>query len=626
VIGALSLLPAVGIQRDLLRAKSAMEAGSGAFFGGDLATARHRFDDAASAFIQARSKVNSPFMRFASTLPLIGRTPDAIQAMTGAGTNVAAAGSQLAVAVGRLPGGLGGLAPQDGFLSLDRLTELEPVLRSVSGLVRQGSELLDGAERSWVFPPVADARLQFEGPLDQLDTALGGAAAVTAQLDEFLGGNGFRRYFVAAQNPAELRGTGGFIGSYAILSTYAGNMRFSRFRPIETLPDAIGRVQPPNPDYGERYEDFGGAGFWRNINVTPDLPSAALAIEQLYEVVRDVKLDGVIAATPQSLAALMAATGPVRVPSLGATLTAKNVVAYTTNTAYSRITDTEARKRVLGDAAKATFDRFLDGVRDRAGAVRALARAVAEGHLAFHAVNPEVQAAFDSANVAGRLHSPPGDYVAVSATNAAANKLDYYVRRSLDYDVRLNPDGSANTTLTVSLENPSPTSGQPQYVIGPFPGSSAVGESVSFLSTYCAEACELERHTLDGRQAPVGVERELGHRVFSEFVRVDPGATTTLGYELAVPDAWLGDALSGAYRLTLQDQPSTVHPTTVTVTVHAPPGTTIWNASQQMRVGVGRATWTGTVGKLLELRVEFRKPFVERAWSRFVRFLVKPLF
>jgi uncharacterized protein DUF4012 len=626
VLGGLSLLPAFGIQRDLLRAKGAMEAGRDAFFAGDLPGARHHFDDAASAFIQARSKVGGPLMRLAGNLPILGRTPDAIEAMASAGTNVAAAGSQLAQAVALLPGGLAALAPKNHFFSLDALSRLQPVLSTVSGLVQQGSEVLAGAERAWVLAPVADALRQFEAPLEELDRALGSAAVISAQLPEFLGTRGLRQYFVAAQNPAELRGTGGFIGSYALLQAYRGGVRFTRFQPIETLPDAVGQITPPNPDYAERYEDFGGAGFWRNINVTPDFPSAAVAIERLYREVRGVKLDGVIAASPQSLAALLSATGPVKVPSLGATLSSENVVDYTTHTAYSRITNAELRKRVLGDAARATFDRFIVGARNPIGGIRALAEAVAEGHLLFHAVNEDVQRAFDLARISGRLERTGGDFVSVSATNAAANKLDFYVGRSLDYDVRLNADGSANSTLTVRLDNPAPSSGQPQYVIGPYRGVSEAGESVSFLSAYCTEACELERHTIDGGPAPVGVERELGHRVFSEFVHVDSGDATELGYELSVPDAWIGDALSGAYRLTIQDQPSTLQPTTVTVTVHSPPGTDISDTSLPMEVRGDRATWTGRVGKLLTLEVEFQRPLLNRAWSRFVRFLVKPLF
>ncbi len=122
------------------------------------------------------------------------------------------------------------------------------------------------------------------------------------------------------------------------------------------------------------------------------------------------------------------------------------------------------------------------------------------------------------------------------------------------------------------------------------------------------------------------MERELDHRVFSEFVRVPAGSRRTLGYELSVPNVWLGDDLSGRYRLMVQEQPGQIRPTSLTVTVHAPPGTDISFTTVPMEVRGGVATWTGPAGKLSEIEVEFEKPLLPRAWTRFVRFLVKPLF
>ena len=196
-------------------------------------------------------------------------------------------------------------------------------------------------------------------------------------------------------------------------------------------------ISAPNPDYAARYGDFGGAGFWRNINMTPDFPSAAIAIERLFKKVKGVELDGAIAASPQSLAALLKATGPVRVRSLDAVIDARNVVEYTTNSAYSRIRDVEERKRVLGDAAKATFDRFLGGRRGRRSPCASSPGPSPTATSPSTSPTRRCRRRSTSANVSGRLHVPAGDFVAVSASNAAANKLDYYVRRSLAYDVRL---------------------------------------------------------------------------------------------------------------------------------------------------------------------------------------------
>jgi hypothetical protein len=327
-----------------------------------------------------------------------------------------------------------------------------------------------------------------------------------------------------------------------------------------------------------------------------------------------------------ALAALLAVTGPVDVPSLGTKVNAANVVAYTTNTAYSKISDPTLRKQVLGDTAKAALDRFIDGAGSDQAAVRSLATAVAQGHLQFHTTDRDTQDAFAEAHVAGALIPADFDYLSVSETNAAANKADVYADRSVHYVVHLAAAGRATAHLDVRLTNHTPLSGQPDYVIGPFPGSSKRGELVEYLSTYCGAGCELRRHTVDGAATPVGASRELDHRVFSEFVHVPSATAATLGYDLDTSGVWVGDSLQGTYELTFQAQPSLVRPTTLFVEILSPPGTTISRSSVPMQVHGNVAVWNGRPGKLAVLQVEFQKPVLVRALSRFLRFLTKPLF
>jgi len=237
-----------------------------------------------------------------------------------------------------------------------------------------------------------------------------------------------------------------------------------------------------------------------------------------------MRLDGTMAADPSRCLSLLRATGPVLAPGLGTTLTSRQVVPYTTNTAYRVILDPEPRKRVLGDAAKATFDRFVEGTERPVTAVRSLADAVSEGHIQLHAADEQVQGDLVRARAGGALPPAGGDFLAVSVTNSAANKLDYYARRALSYRVRLGADRTASSSLLVQFENRAPPAGEPSYVVGPYPGASAAGEMVSYVSTFCGERCELQRHTRQGRTATVTSEPELGHRAFSEFLRACPRA------------------------------------------------------------------------------------------------------
>ena len=92
----------------------------------------------------------------------------------------------------------------------------------------------------------------------------------------------------------------------------------------------------PNPDYRANYDQYGGAGFWRNMNMTPDFPSAARAVLNAYEEYSGERLDGVISADPFALQGAARGDGTARVPGLNRKIDADNVVAFTTNEAYIR--------------------------------------------------------------------------------------------------------------------------------------------------------------------------------------------------------------------------------------------------------------------------------------------------
>ena len=395
------------------------------------------------------------------------------------------------------------------------------------------------------------------------------AAALASQLPEFLGAQGPRRYLFLAQNPAEARGTGGFIGAFAILTADNGRLSFSEFDEIQTLPAYhVSEVIAPSAEFARRYDRYGGAGFWHNINMTPDFPTAARAMLALYAKGVGEQLDGVIATDPFAMQGLVEVAGPVEVPGFG-TVAADDVVDVVSNRAHAEIDDSEQRKGLLGVVAVGAFEGVLEGTKNPVAALAALADAAAGGHIVLRSVDPQVQAAFLRADIAGALPDPPGDFLAVIGNSQSATKLDYYMRRTINLDVGLNADGSAETALTLRLHNAAPSAGISHRVIGPNAKGLAPGEQNLLVSTYAGQGAQLA--VAAGGQAAVREEVELGHAVFTTAVAVPPKVSRTLSLSWQRADAWERDPDGGRYRLTVAGQ-TTLRPTAVTVTVTLPEG------------------------------------------------------
>jgi uncharacterized protein DUF4012 len=604
--GLLLLLPA---RDELAAARDQMRAGREALVEGRPAEAGARFASAETAFARAEDGVRNPLTALAGAVPIVGRTPDTVAAVAAGGAQVARAGQVLSTALEDLPGGVAALAPRDGTLALEPLERLAGPVRRAAALTAAAERTLGSVPSSWVPGPVARPAGSFARQVGDLRRTLEAADGLLRRLPDFLGRGGPKHYFFGAQNPAELRGTGGFVGAYAILTVEDGRLSLGPFRDVGTLPSVEpSEIEPPSSDYARLYDRYGGAGFWKNINMTPDFPSAATAIERLYARTEGQRLDGTIFSDPAMLATLVEATGPVEVPGVPVELEAEDVVPFLANEAYAVFEDPVARKRVLGAMAGHVLDRFLDGAveEDPVDDAGALFDAAAGGHLLLHSADPSTQRAFERAGIAGALVPVAGDHLAVVVNNAGANKVDFYVDRTLRYEVRLLPDGLAEADVTVRYENDAPDQGQPEYVIGPHPSGSEAGEDVMIASTYCGR-CRIHRAVHDGTPAAVTLGRELGHGVVIDTVRVPSEGTATVSYGRTVFDAWTGGPATGTYSLTFQGQP-TIRATELEVEVVAPPGAVITAAHPSMEVDGGRATWNGHPGDRLELEVRFARP------------------
>ncbi|HXF74194.1 MAG TPA: DUF4012 domain-containing protein, partial [Actinomycetota bacterium] len=557
-----------------------------------------------------------------SWVPLLGRTPDAAAALAEAAGETAMAGEILSGALEGIPGGIAGLGPRDGRLPIEAYARLAEPARRAAGLVAEAIGEVRASAAHLLPGPLARARREAEEQLAALRRSLASAAGLLRRLPSFLGADGPRRYFLGAQNPAELRGTGGLIGAYAILTADAGRLTLSGFRPVQRLPDLDPRAVPgPTEEYAALYDPFReGNGFWLNINMTPDFPTAARAILEAYRAATGERLDGVITADPVALEALVRLTGPVTVPRVGVRLGAEDVVDFLAVEARRLFDGQTVRKVTLGDVAGAVLARFLAS-RPSPDALATVAEVAAGGHLHAFSTDPGMQAALERTPVGGALRARGGDLVAVVQNNAGGNKLDLYQETEVSYRVALAADGTARGRLAVTLANDAPRDAPTTSVA---PGL-APRENAAIVQLYCAPTCRPLGFEAAGEPQPVAGGVERGFPFVRGYVRIPRGEAARLAVSSATSGAWSGDGTGGSYRLTVLTQP-TIRPVRVRVEIAPPPGMRVVSASPGLRPEGDGVRYEGTPGPLLELEVWFAPPLPLRLWRELLEFLRTPVF
>ena len=223
--------PALGVRRHLVEGRDALTRGKDELIDGNAATARGEFESAHQEFEAAADGSRSIWLSIVDAIPFVGNTPDAIRAVADAGVQTSDAAAGLAGAVEDLPGGLGALAPTAEGIPIDRLAGAhrrdQPRRRADRGRrsTRWSRPRPDSSSPPW--RPPGPTRSPSSPTLHR---QLHAGSLILDGLPSFLGADGPRHYFFGASNPAELRGTGGLIGAYAILTIDGGRLSFSDFR------------------------------------------------------------------------------------------------------------------------------------------------------------------------------------------------------------------------------------------------------------------------------------------------------------------------------------------------------------------------------------------------------------
>jgi hypothetical protein len=552
--------------------------------------------DAASVDFDRAHKVLAAFWTWPSRLvPVVAQHRDALVSASASGGEIARAGSVAAQT-----------APYQQLKAANGTVDLT-VVRSMQTPVADTAAALLGAQRTlrdvrsqWLLQPVADPLSSFA---TQVDQALPEAILARDALDDapaLLGADHDRHYLILFTNPAESRFLGGFTGSYGVLVAHDGKVSFTVGNRISKLfPDPTKTLHvPPDPDYHTRYDQYDPANNLQNLTVSPDMPSDAEVTRSLFQQYYGSNLDGVFVVDPYALAALLKLTGPVTVKGLAQPLTAANAARYLIHDQYLLYGSShDDRKDVLSAAGKATFkaltSRHLPGPRDVGNA---LGPVVAEKRLLFYPFSPELRPLFARVGTLGAFHPDRNsDYLSLRSANGNANKIDWYLARSIAYDATFDPsNGNVMATVTVRLRNRSPSSGLPEYVFGNLhdpsyePGGTVpAGTNTMYVSYYTP--LTVQSATLDGSAIGVEQQTEFGRQVFSDFVTVPSGGTRTLVFHLE------GSVPAGStYHLQVLSQPL-VHDDSLALRIHS--SSPSWHVSSAggLAVAGGEATGSGSI-------------------------------
>lgn len=435
-----------------------------------------------------------------------------------------------------------------------------------------------------------------------------------AELDDtlpgILGWDGPRRYLVLTQNPAELRPTGGYIGSFGVITFDRGRITEREFQDVFLLDlpwDYPFIVAPPALS---RYL-LGPKQPWQlaDANWSPDFPTSARQAVRLYlNEGGQGPIEGVLGLTTYTIDQLLAITGPVAVPEYGVTIaTGETTLKALQNTRVATDPATN-RKAFLSVFADRLFDALFALPPARWAALAGEGeRFVNERLLLAWFADAEAQRGITDLGLDGALRMDPGDFVyAVDSNVAPASKLNVVTDRALELDVRLDAFGNADNQLVVRWANRIETEdGRPYRELPTLEKYTTLGMYFRLYVPERSRVMEVSGGTTTPLTAPADVADESGRMVIANYFRIPPGSAR-LSYRWTSPyPAEEGEDGIFSYRLTIQKQPGLRSgPLALRITV--PAGSTIVGSSPGLTVVGDAATVGVTFDRDIVVVVQYR--------------------
>lgn len=556
----------------------------------DYDLAQTKFVEASDTFVLAQKELNRngrSLLNVLKYLPVKGQVLSSGEHLLDAGRDISLAGQDLTEIVQLLNPEL---ATSEDFLQersvIDLLADIRQYLEPARAKLASASGSLAAVDPASLPPEYRDSVSQMSEQLPELVKTFDRFLSFSELFHAMLGGDESKRYLFIFQNNREMRATGGFIGSIALIDVVDGQIKEIEVPgggPYDLTGQLKERVIAPAP-----LHLVNPHWYLQDANWFPDFPTSAEKVMWFYEKSGGPTVDGVISLTPEIVTNLLAITGPIDMQSeYGVTVTSENFITETLLQVERKYDPVENKpKQFIADLLPTLLERIFQSNQEQFLAiVDSFSQSLTNQELLVYLQNEELQNRAREFGWTGEIKQTKGDYLMIVNTNIGGGKTDEVIDQLIDHQVTVQTDGSLTAKLQITRIHNGVSGDE-------FSGV----KNVDFMRVYVPEGSRLL--SADGFQQPdpklfftpapeyevdeflanvegqVIIDERTGTRINTEFdktvfgnwVQVEPGQSVTVTLEYQLPfslklDTYLGGVDS--YSLFVQKQsgsfPSVLH-------------------------------------------------------------------
>ena len=286
--------------------------------------------------------------------------------------------------------------------------------------------------------------------------------------------DGTKVYLVLLQNNMELRPTGGFIGSYGLLTISSGKIVNFKIEDVYTADGQLkGHVDPPpairkylsQPHF-----------FLRDSNFDPDFAASAVQASWFLQKELGKDVDGVIALNLTLAQKLMQVVGSIKLSDFGnEEITSANFFSQVNYFSQDNFFPGSTQKKdILTGITNEIMTKMTgDGQINYGQLLPIIKQSLEQKNILFYFKGETLQKFVEDHGWAGRMakvqcvvmknafgkqsasntNSCLPDYLSIIEANLGVNKANYFINKSTIIEKKITADGQLSTTVTLSYEN-----------------------------------------------------------------------------------------------------------------------------------------------------------------------------
>ncbi|MBT4335687.1 DUF4012 domain-containing protein, partial [bacterium] len=420
----------------------------------------------------------------------------------------------------------------------------------ISDLIEVDSSIIPGEYR--------DTFNQLQEALPILKNSLNHNSELFKFSLDVLGHESPKRYLFMFQNNNELRPTGGFFGTFALVDLVKGEIINMEVPPGGTY-DLKGyltkKVISPDPMHlvGTAWNIW-DANWWA------DFPTSAEKITWFFENSNWPSVDGVISINSSIVPDLLEVVGNIEMPEYDKVLTPDNVVLALQHATLFEYEDNKP-KEIIGDLMPLLVDKLLSSKSEHTlPLVLTLNSAFESKDFQFYFPDSSMQEKARSFGWTGEIEDTDHDYLMVVNTNIAGGKTDEYINQEINHYSYIESDGSIVNTVSIKRSHQGDLipEDDARYVFAKdnnvdylriyVPEGSELIEVTGFMppddslfkDIYSGYSLDIDLLNINGEvytdpKSRTRINNELNKTVFGHWIQVEPGESSTLTFSYRLP-------------------------------------------------------------------------------------------